>query len=176
MPIDDIFTSMPVLETARLMLREISSADAARMAQDFMAPEPVPRLHDSAADAEPFSIHDPPPWGVFAKGEDSAIGFCRFHEWHLRHARTGLLFALAPSHRRRGYMSEALGAVLTFGFRRMELNRIEIICTAGNIAAMRTMEHIGMKAEMVLRNYILIDDSARDLCLYSALAHEWRDR
>lgn len=176
MSIDDIFTSMPVLETARLMLREISSADAARMAHEFMAPEPLAQLHDGTAGMEPFSIHDPPPWGVFAKGEEGAIGFCRFHEWHLRHARACLLFALAPSHRHRGYMSEALRAVLTFGFRRMELNRIEITCSTGNIAAIRTMEQIGMKEEMVLRGCVLINGTARDLCLYSALAQEWRDR
>lgn len=73
-------------------------------------------------------------------------------------------------------MAEALGAVLTFGFRRMELNRIEIACMAGNIAAIRTMEHVGMKKEMILRSYLLIDGTPRDLCLYSALVHEWRDR
>ncbi len=70
-------------------------------------------------------------------------------------------------HARQGYMSEALGAVLGYGFRELGLNRLEAACIPTNTASRRLLESHGFQVEGLARNYLRINGCWRDHVLYS---------
>ena len=61
----------------------------------------------------------------------------------------------------------------TFGFRTMELNRIEARCKIENIASARVMEEVGMRFEGILRQHMFAKGTYHDLKIYSILKEEW---
>ena len=69
-------------------------------------------------------------------------------------------------------MTEALRAVIKFGFEEMNLNRIEAQHETTNPASGRVMEKVGMKKEGVLRQRLLNKGKFVDVALYSVLRGE----
>ena len=75
----------------------------------------------------------------------------------------------------KGYMTEALKAVIEFGFSKMNLNRIEACHSVNNPASGKVMQKVGMKYEGLLRDgYKSHSNGYQDSCLYSILKKEYR--
>ena len=72
-------------------------------------------------------------------------------------------------------MSEAVNAVIEFGFREMLLNRIMARCEVNNIASARVMEKVGMQLEGILRQQLFVKGRYWDLKIYSILREEFFD-
>ncbi len=70
-------------------------------------------------------------------------------------------------------MTEAVRAVIAFGFRTLQLNRIEARCEIKNIASARVMEKAGMKFEGILRQHAFYKGAFRNFKMYSILRKEW---
>jgi ribosomal-protein-alanine N-acetyltransferase len=85
-------------------------------------------------------------------------------------------YALSRDYWGRGLMAEAAGAMISFGFREMNLNRIEARCIAENTASTRVMEKAGMLCEGTLRQRELIKGEHRDIKIYSILRDERKGR
>jgi RimJ/RimL family protein N-acetyltransferase len=73
----------------------------------------------------------------------------------------------------RGYATEAARAILEYGFRNLDLNRIAAQHLARNPASGRVMEKIGMSREGTLRQATMKWDRFEDLHVYSILSSEW---
>ena len=56
-------------------------------------------------------------------------------------------YKLHPDHWGKGFATEALNAVLHFGFKDLQLHRIEAGCAVENVASARVMEKAGMQRE-----------------------------
>ena len=56
-------------------------------------------------------------------------------------------YKLHPTCWGRGYATEALHKVLSFGFNQLNLHRIEAGCAVGNQASIRVLEKVGMQRE-----------------------------
>jgi [ribosomal protein S5]-alanine N-acetyltransferase len=72
-------------------------------------------------------------------------------------------------------MSEAVSAVIDFGFREMQLNKIQARCEVNNIASARVMEKVGMQLEGILRQQLFVKGRYWDLKTYSILREEFFD-
>jgi ribosomal-protein-alanine N-acetyltransferase len=66
-------------------------------------------------------------------------------------------------------MTEAVKAVISFGFHVMFLNRIQATCMLDNAASARVMEKVGMQYEGILREYAFFKNQYLDLKLYAIL-------
>jgi ribosomal-protein-alanine N-acetyltransferase len=64
-------------------------------------------------------------WGIARREDDVIVGTCGYYGFHGWHRRGSLGFELARSHWRQGIMTEALDAIIGFGFREIRLNRIK---------------------------------------------------
>jgi [ribosomal protein S5]-alanine N-acetyltransferase len=95
--------------------------------------------------------------------------------WAPEHARAEMAYVLARSHWGRGLMTEAVRAVIRFGFERMGLNRIEARCISENAASARVMEKAGMTYEATFRQREFIKGEYRDMKVYSVLRREWEE-
>src|SRR5215210_8943165 len=83
-------------------------------------------------------------WGVVLKDDGAFVGACGVDAGYApEHARAELGYVLAREHWGRGLMTEAVRAVIRFGFGRMGLNRVQARCIAENVAAERVMEKAG---------------------------------
>lgn len=78
-------------------------------------------------------------------------------------------YSLSREYWNRGIMSEALRAVLIFGFKKLNLNRIEAQHECDNPASGRVMQKVGMRYEGTLRERIYNKGRYVDVSLYSAL-------
>ncbi len=77
---------------------------------------------------------------------------------------------------RRGYMREAILAVVHHAFTAMDLSRIEAACLPENAASRGVLEKTGFKYEGVAQSYLQINGRWRNHVLYSALRADRRGR
>ena len=77
---------------------------------------------------------------------------------------------------RRGYMREAILAVVHHAFTMMDLSRIEAACLPENAASRGVLEKCGFKYEGVAQSYLQIAGRWRNHVLYAALRPDRRGR
>ncbi|GAA4344908.1 GNAT family protein [Flaviaesturariibacter amylovorans] len=114
---------------------------------------------------------------LLPKGSDVAIGWCGFHTWYTDHARAEIGYVLTDETQRgKGYMSEALGAVLAYGFRELGLHRIEAFVGPGNTPSLRLMERHGFVREGLLREHYFTNGRHEHSVVFGLLRAEWLQR
>ena len=176
---------LPTLETERLILRKLTPADEADVFAYASDPE-VARLvpweaHCSLDDTrrflrgvlERYARGEPDVWAIAEKASGRVIGTIRMGEYRVQHGRASVGYALARSYWNRGLTTEALRAVLRFGFDVVGLNRILAVCYPENPASARVMEKVGMTYEGTLRDAAFEKGRYRSLKVYAILRREY---
>ena len=108
------------------------------------------------------------------KESGKIIGRCGLHNWNQDHRRAEIGYVMNDeAFKRKGLMSEAVAAILEFGFTQLNLNRIDAMVGAGNTASLRIIEKSGFVKEGILRQHVLIDGKFEDSILFSKLAGEY---
>jgi ribosomal-protein-alanine N-acetyltransferase len=107
--------------------------------------------------------------------EDHAlIGACTFFDLNKQCRRAEIGYELHHDAWGRGYMHEALVALLGYGFSTMKLNRVEADIHPGNINSAKSLERLGFQKEGYLRERWIVGDEVSDSALYGLLHSEWR--
>ena len=132
----DTFKTFPQLETRQLVLREIKPPDTKDLF-GFMSDEGTVKQnlmppHTGIAETEKliktitkqYGRGREIRWGVTIKGSDAIIGTTGFYNMHPMDFQTEVGCLLAKQHWSGGIMTEALAAIITFGFDKMAFNRI----------------------------------------------------
>jgi ribosomal-protein-alanine N-acetyltransferase len=183
--VKDVFEDLPVLETERLVLRKLEMDDLADIFSYACDPEVAKytswTAHKTNNDTSAFLNYvldlykkgEVAPWGVVR--ERKVIGTCGFVGWDLDHSRAEIGYALSRKYWGRGLMTEAVVRIINFGFRTMQLNRIQARCEAANIASARVMEKAGMRFEGVLREHEYSKGRYLDIVICSILRREWEE-
>ena len=175
----------PRLETERLVLREIVPADAEDLFHIFSDEETMRywscwpytsvdqahRLIESIAKVIHVGagIH----WGIALRGDERLVGKCGYNEWRKAHRRGDISYIVAREQRGKGIVSEALGAILDYGFDHMNLHSVEAGVTPGNDASTRMLQRLGFRLEGHLRESFLTDRGFVDSLIYSLLRSDW---
>ena len=94
----------------------------------------------------------------------------------LRQDRAIIGYWLATEHRRQGYMTEALAAVLHFAFATLGLHKIVISCFSENIGSRRVIEKTGFRFTGTLVDDIWRDGRWHDHLRYEMTVDEWTAR
>lgn len=183
--LENAIRNFPELRTRRLLLRRLRLEDAddifAYASDPLMTPFVLWEPHRTVDDAREFLQRTlkgyaeglPPVWGIQHLAEGALIGSCAFHEISFMHARAEIGYALARKCWGQGLMTEAVRALLAYGFRSLHLNRIEARCDVENTASWRVMEKVGMRFEGVLRQNIVLHGRPRDARMYAILREDW---
>lgn len=174
----------PQLETQNLILTAAIGADASALFQVF-ADEAVIKYHDLEPPTqleqiqglisrwtERFSNNQGICWGIAKKTDNILIGSCRYR--YRSPFLVELGYELAKAHWRQGIMTEALKAVIQFGFETEELNRIEAMVMMDNIASVEMLKKLGFLEEGILREYGYWKGQFHALRLLSLLKREYR--
>ena len=78
---------------------------------------------------------------------------CIIADRHSHFPRAELGYWIAIPHRNKGYMTEAISAVIRYGFSNMGLIRIQAYHSVNNPASGRVLEKAGMTCEGLMRLY-----------------------
>ena len=178
--------SFPILETKRLVLRQITMADAENL-YSFFSDREVMRYYDcealSSTDearsliqrySDWFEKQSGFRWGITHKTEShSIIGTCGLFGWYKPARIATLGYELSRAYWRRGIMSEAVRELLVYGYRDLNLNRIRATVVPDNVASARLLERLSFKKEGVFRQAQFLNGKYDDLAAYALLREEW---
>jgi|SRR5690625_2914714 len=180
--------AFPILETDRLILRQVTSDDANSLltylsdidVMKYMGLEPFKSIDDALDEISWYkSIFEKGTgirWGITLKGQREIIGSCGFLNKVAQHYRAELGFELSKEHWGKGIASEAIEAVICYGFEQMNLQRIEALIEPPNIPSQKVVERQGFMREGLLRSYEYTCGKFDDLYMYSLLKQEYKKR
>ena len=101
------------------------------------------------------------------------IGTCGFASIDSANDCAEVGYVLSPDYWGKGIASEALGALLRFGFCDLRLNRIEARYMVENAASRRVMEKCAMTYEGTFRQKLLVKGEYRDIGVCSLLSSDY---
>ena len=114
---------------------------------------------------------------VTAKAEGELLGGLTLSEIRRGATQSATLgYWIGERHARKGYMTDAVAAVLPFTFDRLGLHRLEAACLPDNDPSRRLLERSGFRREGLARAYVRIDGRWRDHLLFALLEDDWRSR
>lgn len=178
----------PILTTERLLLRATADRDAEAVFE--MESDPVamrywsrPPMQDPAearAAVERakgfFAARTGLRWSLCRPADDTMLGHVSLFGFHEQSGRGEIGYGLLRRHWGRGYMHEALTAVLDLAFGPMGLRRLEADIDPRNVASIRASERLGFAREGLLRERWQVGNEISDSVLMGLLAREWRER
>jgi ribosomal-protein-alanine N-acetyltransferase len=184
------FRKFPEIRTERLILRQPTTKDAEWYFGHFSRPEIVwgggePGPKDMKAAREEFKEYLTDlyrrrrgfRWIITLRGEEKPIGTLGFYKWAPSASyQAEMGYDLQKEHWGKGIMTEAMNAVIDFGFERMGLNRIEVYIMPRNKRSIRLVKRLGFKREGLLRQrYFDEFGNFADDILFSMLKSDWEE-
>lgn len=111
---------------------------------------------------------------ILDKASNNIIGRCGIHNWNAEHKRAEIGYVMEDeNYKRKGLMTEALGAIIEYGFTKLNLNRIEALVGKENTASLRLMKKFKFVKEGELREHYFITGKHEDSVMFSKLYHEY---
>ena len=164
MKITDYLSAKPVLETERLVLRQLTADDAADLEEWLPDPDlykywgrPASKVERNPrkqfADPKPHIVKKPRPalkWGLALKPHDKIIGEIYLMDIE-NDSKAKVAFRLSKEYWGRGLATEALKEVVRFCFEDAELERLWTDVDARNAASRAVLEKCGLKKEGFIR-------------------------
>jgi len=182
------FSTFPEIKTKRLILRKPTMRDAKWFFDHFSSQELVwgggePGPKDMAAAREElreymidlYRERKGFRWIITLKGDGRPIGSLGYYKWapHAEY-QAEMGYDLTKEHWGKGIMSEAMNAVIDFGFEKMGLNRIEVYIMPRNKRSIKMIKSLGFKREGLLRErYFDEFGNFTDDVLFSMLRSDW---
>lgn len=176
------------LTTERLRLRPLRDDDAPALLAVFGDPEvtrywstpPWPSIEDAqrmiTRENEAMAAGRLLRLAITRRDDPALIGTCTLFAWVPGCRRAELGYALVRSAWGRGFMHEALTALLAHGFAAMDLHRVEADIDPRNAASARSLERLGFTHEGLLRERWIVDGAVSDSAMYGLLRPEWMAR
>ncbi len=109
---------------------------------------------------------------IWLRGE--ICGAIGLHAIDRRHRNTSIGYWLDEAYGGRGIMTRSCRALVTEGFRRYGLHRIEIRCATGNTRSTAIPRRLGFVQEGILREAEWLYDHWVDLRVFSMLEQDWK--
>ena len=180
-----LFKNIPTIECERLILRSIKISDAEDV-YDYSKRQDLTRYllwspHPYIAYTKEYlkyvvkqyragNFYD---WAVVEKESCRMIGTCGFTSIDVDNRSAEIGYVLNPDFHRRGYAPEAARAVIEFGFRELDLNRIQCRFMKGNDASLKVAEKLGMTFEGYLRDLLYVKGAYRTVGFCSILRDDF---
>jgi [ribosomal protein S5]-alanine N-acetyltransferase len=183
-PLEYLFSIFPIIESKRLILRQLTPEDA----PDFFACQSDPEVFRySGRSKEPslesathtlnilFKRHQERTmlsWAIVLKENQCFIGRFQIEEWSDENHRAAVGYLLGKQYWGKGYATEALSAVIAYLYEQTTVNRIDAFTWSENIASARVMEKAGMRFEGLARQKRFAKGAFRNLKIYAILRED----
>jgi RimJ/RimL family protein N-acetyltransferase len=177
---------LPTIDAPRLRLRQLAEADVDDLFGIF-SDEKMMRYWSSKpmkdrAEAQQllarvqrqFGEKTGFQWGVERKEDRRLLGTCTLFHVHPGNRCAEVGYALQSEHWRRGYMGEALRALLDYAFGPMNLRRLEADVDPRNAASLALLARLGFQHEGLLRERWDVEGDIQDSSFLGLLDREWK--
>ena len=101
------------------------------------------------------------------------IGACLLFAFDAASSRAEIGYVLGRQYWGRGYMHEAIGAVMRFVFERLGLRRLEATIDPRNAASLKLVQRLGFASEGLRRQRVLMKGTLVDQSLFGCLREDW---
>ena len=174
------------LPAARVKLRRFTESDATALFGMYSHPEVMrywsrPAMTDTGEAAAlvqqilaDYETGANLPLVIERASDRAFVGSCTLHHIHEASRRAEIGYSLARPHWGRGYMHEALRALVSHAFERLDLNRLEADIHPRNISSAKSLERLGFVKEGHLRERWIVNGEVSDTWLYGLLRSDWR--
>ena len=176
------FSVFPILNTERLILKEITEKDAhelfdMRSSQELMKyiDRPMPSsINDIVALIQKMetmkSKGEGISWGIFKKeNPDLKIGNIGLFRIIHEHYRAEIGYMLNTNEHQKGIMYEAIQKVIEYGFNNIKLHSIEANINPENVASRKLLEKAGFVKEAYFKENYFFNGRFIDSEIYSLL-------
>lgn len=106
-------------------------------------------------------------WGIELIAENKMIGVVKMFDINYSTKRCEVSYILNPKFQGKGYINEAVSAVIDFAFNTMGFFRVQARCSNDNKASERVMQKSNMLYEGLLKKYWYIKGEHKDVVLYA---------
>ena len=181
----ELFGHLPSIVTDRLTIRPVRMTDAQDIYDYSRDPEVARHVlwdaHRSIHQTRAYIRYllrqyrnaAPGTFVIALKDTGKVVGTIGFMWVQPENRSAEIGYSLSRAYWNRGIMSEALAAVLRFGFEKLNLNRIEAQYECDNPASGRVMQNAGMRFEGTLRQRIYNKGRFADVNLCAAIRQDF---
>jgi ribosomal-protein-alanine N-acetyltransferase len=175
------FTPFPVLQTERLILRNLKDSDLQGLFNLRSNPENmkyIPRdLHQNFEDTKAqmemilsrIELNEGINWVVTTKDSDEFMGILGLYRIEPENFRAEIGYMILPQFCNNGFVTEALKSIVNFGFHSLKLNSIEAIIDPSNAASEKVLQKLQFKKEAHILENLYFDGKFWDSVIYSLL-------
>jgi ribosomal-protein-alanine N-acetyltransferase len=181
------FTPFPELETSRLRLRQVGEYDWPEILKLRGNPEtmqyiprPLVTTPQEAIDhiktiQDKIRTNSGINWAITLKEEDRLLGVIGHYRLQPENFRSEIGYMLLPEAQGQGIASEAIKAILIYGFESMQLHSIEAIIDPENRSSERVLQKIGFVKEGHLKENEFFNGRFWDTVIYSLLRQNFKE-
>ena len=177
----------PIIETPRLLLRRVVRNDAAAIMAlrgDAENMKYIPRplvtnieqalVHFEMIDAK-IENNEGINWGITIKeNPEKRLGIIGHYRSLPEHYRSEIGYMLLPEFKGKGIITEAIHAILIYGFEEMNLHSVEAIIDPDNLASERVLQKNGFVKEAHIRENEFFDGKFIDTVIFSLLKRNFK--
>ena len=185
MAFSDAFKQFPILETERLLLNELCAEDAEASYRQLRSALDLPGRPPWGYGFEAESVENARrvfgfahnawakkqriKWAIRLKSEEKKlIGQCELFDFDAQ-SKAELGYWLGADYYNRGIMTEAIRAVIVYGFDTTELHRIYAYTSTKNTPSRALLRKAGFREEGILRQHTSRDGVWDDTALMAIL-------
>ena len=177
---NEVLYANEMMDTGRLLLRKFRVEDAGDILEyagdaqtvEFLVWDGLNTIEAARAAIYDYYWARNAIWAIELKEGSKVIGCIDLRLMH-DHDKAEFGYVLNRSFWGKGYMTEALQAVLALCFDKLELNRVEACHYVGNEGSGRVMEKAGMKCEGRTAQSVKIKGVFRDNVLYGITKEQY---
>ncbi|SHG19909.1 ribosomal-protein-alanine N-acetyltransferase [Flavobacterium micromati] len=175
------FTPFQNLETERLLLRRVVNNDLKEVITLRSNPEtmkyiPRPLVKTDQDDLDHIAMindkieaNEGINWAITLKDNPQLIGIIGHYRMKPEHHRSEIGYMILPEFNGKGIVTEAIKAVIKYGFETMKLHSIEAVIDPENLASAKVLEKNGFVKEAHLKENEFFDGRYLDSVIYSLL-------
>lgn len=177
---------LPTVNAERVALRWLVEEDVPALFDIFSHPEvmefwsttpfeDIAKAHDLLREIrEGFENRTFFQWGLVKRDDETLIGTCTLFQLDASNRRAEVGYVLGREHWGNGYMSEAVDALIRFGFEDLDLTRLEADVDPDNAGSIRLLENKGFLKEGYMRDRWRVGGKVMDSVFYGLLRREWQ--
>ncbi len=174
------------LETERLLLRRISDDDVNEILELRGNPETmkyIPRpvattVEEALAHIkminDKIEANEGINWAITIKGNPKLIGVIGHYRIQPENHRCEIGYMILPQYNGQGLVTEAVKAVVAYGFDNLQMHSIEAVIDPNNIASERVLQKNGFIKEAQILENELWDGKFWDTVIYSLLKRNFK--
>lgn len=174
------------IETERLILRRFEYSDSNSMLKNWIADEKIQSMYSEPVYKtldevnglldeyiSSYAKDGYYRWAVIEKTSDECIGQIAYFLVDNKNHFAEIEYCIGSQFQRRGYATEAAKAVISYGFERINLHKVQICTKTINLPSKKVIEKCGLTYEGTLRDYFYMDGEYVGRLYFSILRNEY---